>query len=158
VGVLQADEPRRCQREIGGTADRLLDIVRRQAAACALDGPRHGAGQHREPAALGIVDVGLLLDDHLAAAAAVGDQRRQVGHRARGQEQRVVLAGHAAGELLELGHGGIVTARGVAQPRRGDRCPHRRRGQGDGVAAEVVHAGRLAGGQDKKIDMFSVQE
>ena len=158
MSVLQADEPCRRQREIGGAADRLLDVVRRQEAACALDRARHGAGQHREPAALGIVDVGLLLDDHLAAAAAVGDQRRQVGHGARRQEQRVVLAGQYGGQPLELGHGGIVAARGIAQPRRGDRCPHRRRGQGDGVAAEVVHAGRLAGGQDKKIDMFSVQE
>ncbi len=93
VRVLEANEPRRCQRQVGGPADRWLDVVWCEKAARALDRARHGAGQDREPTALGIVDMGRLLDDHLAAAAVVGDQRRQVGHGARRQEQRLVLAG-----------------------------------------------------------------
>ncbi len=78
------------------------------------------------------------LDDHLAAMHLVREQRGEISHRARGQEQRIVLARELARHTFELEHGGIVTARRIAQRRRGDGRHHGRRGQGDGVAAKVM--------------------
>ena len=121
VGVLQADEPRRRQREVRGPLD---GAPRRPAtiedAAVALDRARDRAGHGRQTAALGVVDMGRLLDDDLAAAAVVGDHGGEVGHRAGRHEQRVVLAGHLAGQALQL-----VDRRDRRRARRRPAAPRR---------------------------------
>src|SRR5262249_32688163 len=71
-----------------------------------------------------VVDVRGLLDDDLAATAAMRDDRRQVGHGAGRQEQSVVLAGQAGGEALEFVDGRIITPPRVAEARLHDGRHH----------------------------------
>ena len=88
--------------------------------------------------------MGRLFDDHLAAAAVVGQQSREIGHRAGGNEQRIVLACQFSRDRFELVDGRIIAAPGVAQRRGCDRRHHLRRRQRHAVASEIVHLQRAA--------------
>ena len=64
-----------------------------------------------------------------------------VGHDARGHEQRGRLADPRREGLLERPHRRILAVVVVADLGLGHGAAHRRRGPGDGVAAQVDHVG-----------------
>ena len=138
VGIFEADQPGRCQRGLAALYDGGLHIVRVKRAVIAFDRARDRRGKNGKPAALGIVDVGGRLDDHLAAVAPVRDDRRQVGHRPRRQEQRVILAGQLRDQAFELVDGRIIAAAGISQRSGGGRSHHACGRQRYRVASEVV--------------------
>ena len=88
---------------------------------------------------------GRLVDDHvvlatgdgLLAAGEVGHLGDEVAHRPAGDEQAGFLAEQLGGALLERDDRRVVAEDVVAELGLGHRAAHRRRGVGDGVAAQV---------------------
>ena len=83
------------------------------------------------------------VEQHLAAAPGVGEQRHKVRHRAARDEQRGLLAGDCGGRLLQPAHGRIALARIVAELGAAHRLAHLLGRQRDGVASQVDHGAFL---------------
>ena len=99
---------------------------------------------HRGAAALFVEeDVGLIPQDDLVPAAAVGQQADQVGHGPAGHEQGRFLAGHFRRQGLQAAHGRVFAENIVAQFGLRHGPPHGFGGLGDRVRAQVdrVHSG-----------------
>ena len=126
VGVLDRDDPRAGRvRRVAG-ADRLADLLGREAARLAAERPRHQAGEHRRPAELGDEDVRVLLGDDLLARLGERAQRDLVRHRRRRDEDRLLLPEQLRRAALELVHGRVLAPLLVADLGRGDRGAHLR--------------------------------
>ena len=142
-GVLQAQQPGAGEVMVG----RLHGRLGRSEVDHAVVAPRHRLGldgaEHRPAASLVHVRVGVVADDVLVAAPAVGEQPAQVALRAAGHEQRGLLAEQRGRGLLELVDGGILSVHVVAHDGCGHSGPHGCRGLGDGVGAKVDHMIKL---------------
>ena len=142
-GVLQAQQPGAGEVMVG----RLHSRLGRSQVDHAVVAPRHRLGldgaEHRPAAALVHVRVGVVADDVLVAAPAVGEQPAQVALGAAGHEESGLLAEQRGRGRLELVDGGILSVHVVAHDGCGHGGPHGRRGLGDGVGAKVDHMIRL---------------
>ena len=82
-------------------ADRGVDVVERQRAVGLVG---HGVGlqpgQRRHAADFVQEDMRLIAHDDFVAALAVGEQRHQVAHAARGHKERGFVASHGSGHFL----------------------------------------------------------
>ena len=146
-GVLQAQQPGAGEMRVV-RLDRALHRVERQRAIGRVHkGLRLDRAQHRGTAAFVFVGVGVHADEVFVAALAVRHQRQQVGLGAAGHEQAGLEAEIVGQTPLQRVDGRILAVDVVADLGARDRLAHRRRGAGDGVAAQVdpVHRCKARG-------------
>jgi hypothetical protein len=142
--VLQADEPgRRVQQRPVGVPDGVDDPGEVHGAVGVVG---HGPGVHAaeggDAAVLVDVDVGGVAEDDLAAAdVAVREDGDEVGHGARGHEQRGLLAQERGHLRLEAARGGVRAQNVVVDVGRGHGGAHGVGRLGDRVRPEVHHVG-----------------
>jgi hypothetical protein len=84
------------------------------------------------------------VEQHLATAPGVREQRHQVRHRAARDEDRRLLAEPGGGGRFQAANGRIALARVVAQLGAAHRLAHLLGRQRDGVASQIDH-GLLTG-------------
>jgi hypothetical protein len=65
--------------------------------------------------------------------------RGKIGHRARWNENSVILAGQLGAKSFKLVDCWVVAARGIAQRRTRDCHHHVRRRQSDRIASEIAN-------------------
>jgi len=142
--VLQADEPgRRVQQRPAAAPDGGHDLVDVHGAVGVVG---HGLGVDAadggDTAVLVDVDVRGVAEDDLAAPdVAVHEDGDEVGHGARGHEQRGLLA-HERGHLrLEAARGRVGAQDVVVDVGRGHGGAHGVGGLGDRVRPQVHHLG-----------------
>ena len=135
--VFHADELRLGEVAVRGL-DRLFD-GRQGQRAVRLEGQRLrlDAAEDGRAAALEAVGVGLLAGDVFVAARAVGQQRREIGLGAAGDEQARLEAKPLRAFAFELVDRWIFAVDVVAYLGLGHRGAHGRRGLGDGVRAQI---------------------
>ena len=93
--------------------------------------------EHRRAALFVEEDVGLRVQEDLVAALRQGVERDLVGHRARGAEDRRLLAEQSRRLVLQAVDGRVVPEDVVTDLGRGHRPTHLRPRLGDRVAAHV---------------------
>ena len=136
-GVFQTQQARTGEMRII-RLDRRRDVGDCHAPSRVLQqGLRLHAAEHGRTAAFIAVGMGQLADDVLVAAPAVRQDAAQIALRARGHEERGLLAGQLGDALLQRVDGRVVAEDIVAQRRCQHRLAHGRRRPGDGVAAQV---------------------
>ncbi len=131
--VLEANEPRRRPREVAAVADRLLDVGRRQEAALARDRPRHGASRTESPPPSNCrcaPSPRRSLSPPRQPCAINADRLAMVPDGTNSASSLPVVAQASRSSSATVGSS--PRARCIAQPRRGDRRAHLRRGQGNG--------------------------
>jgi hypothetical protein len=124
--------------------DRGFHLLRREHAAHAVEQLEQHAADRGAGAGFGDVGVRGAIEDHLVAVARPEQDPDQVALRARGEEDRGLLAEEVGGHRLEQVDGGVLAQHVVAHRRLGHEAPHLGRRPGRGVAAEVDQAGGLA--------------
>ena len=136
VRVFQADQPRADEVIVLGP-DQAAELIDVQHAGLAFDRPGHDAAELGERPLLVVVDVAAGFADELVARLAVNPHADLVGHRPRRHEQGRLLAQNLRRQLLQPIAGRIDVDHVVVDLGIGHRLPHRGRGAGDGVGAEV---------------------
>jgi hypothetical protein len=142
VGVLEANHAGRrmvvevvvVRRRVDGGVDRLQG---QRAVGVGTNRVEHESAQRRCGPVLVVVDMRLVAEDDLAAAVAVGEERREIAHRAAGHEERGVPAGHPGGERFESVDGRIVAEHVVPNLGAHHRIAHGGRREGHGIASQV---------------------
>ena len=81
--------------------------------------------------------MGLVADDDLVAAPAVGQKGDEVALGAAGCEHRRFFVQQLRGYVLKAVHGWVLTEYVIAQLRLGHRPAHLRRRQRDGIATQI---------------------
>ena len=142
VGVLEADDARWRVVEVVVVVRRQVDggpqrVEGQRAVGMRPHRVKHHAPQRRRRPVLVVIDVRLVAQDDLAAAAAVRQQRGEVAHRAARDEDRGLLARHPGGQRLQPVHGRIVAEHIVTHLRRRHGLAHGRSRDGHGVASQV---------------------
>jgi hypothetical protein len=139
VRGLDADQ--RGRKLVGGElrAEPLLDLDEIGRAARRGDRAIEKPGERGDAAHLAAHDVAIAVEQHLAAAPGVGEQRHQIRHRAAGDEQGGLLAGDRGGHLFQPPHGRIALARVVAELGAAHRLAHLLGRQGHCVASQIDH-------------------
>ena len=138
VGVLDGDQAGDRLVRVGRVAEGGVDVGRvDRAVRPVLE--RADARPDDDRVAGRLVDdhVVLAAGDRLLAAREVGHLGDEVAHRPRGDEQAGFLAEQLGGAFLEGVDRRVVAEDVVADLGLGHRPAHRRRGVGDGVAAQV---------------------
>ena len=129
-----------------GAVDRVLERLRGEHAAVAVDLGDHRAGELGRAAGLGDQRVGVAPDEHpLAAGADVQADGDLVAHRPAGQEERRLVAQQRRDALLEGARRRVRAALLVADLGRGDGGAHGRRGARLRVGVEVDERHRPRG-------------
>jgi hypothetical protein len=135
VRVLERDE-RGAGQPVGDRSHRRFDLRDAERPAAPRLGelhPRPG----RAAARLVLLAVRALADDHFVAAPTVQEQRELVRHRARGYEERGLLAEERRRLRLERLRARVLAVDVVADLRLGHHAAHGGRGPRDGVGAEI---------------------
>ena len=125
---------------------RARDRLGVEDAGGRVHGPDLHAGDDGGGSRLVLDDMALLAQDDLAAARAPGEEGELVAEGARGHEEGGFLAHALGGAGLELVDRRVVAVDVVADGGGGHGLPHRGRGPGDGVGAQVdvFHAASVA--------------
>ncbi len=138
VGVLQAQQPRRCAiRDL--RADHRCHLVGLEQATRGDDRARQGAGERRHRPHLEVVDVAARLDHDLAGRVGVEMDRDLVAHGSGGDEDRGLALELGGRQLLEPANGGVLAVDVVADLGLGHGLAHGRGRLGDRVGAEIDH-------------------
>ena len=136
VRVLDLDEGRRRIEQVTSRLVGVNELVRREDAAGADLGELH-TGVRRAAAGLVPDGVALAADDHVVARTGERAQRHLVGHRARRQPERRLLAEQLGDALLQRVDRRVFAELIVADVGRGHRGAHAGRGIRDGIGAEI---------------------
>src|SRR6516164_3146312 len=108
-----------------------------QEAVRSPEGPRHTTGKSGHRCHLVIEDVRPLFTNDLLAVPGVDLDRRLITHRSRGNKQASLTAEELGGVFLEAVNSWVLAINIIADVCLGHSATHRRRGTGDGVAAQV---------------------
>ena len=140
VGVLDLHQRRRRKHRQAARLDRGFELVRgEQPAPSDLDQLHAGVGR----GAAGLVPAGVRLaaGDDLVARPRQHAQRHLVGHRARRQPERRLLAQQLRAALLQQVRRRVLAVLAVAHRGGGHRRAHGVGGAGDGVGTQVDGVG-----------------
>jgi hypothetical protein len=133
------DGHRPVARYKGHRAEVSNDLANREQSPFRIDGADHAAaepGHHRE---FVIQQVGARIANHLLSVLREQLDGDRVPHGAGRNEQGRRLAGDFGGALFQAVDGGIFTIHVVAHFGFEHGAPHRRRGLGNGIAAQIDH-------------------
>jgi len=140
-GVLKSQQTR-ARKVVVDRLDCSRDLVQRNRAVRGIfQRLRLDAAEYRGAAALELVGVGKLTHQVFVPPATMGHQGAQIRLRPGRKEQPRLFACPFRDHRLQPQHGGIVAPDIVADFGRQHRLAHARRRAGDGVAAQVDHAG-----------------
>ena len=117
----------------------LADDVEIRCAAFRGDRAVEQAGERGDAAHLATQDVAVAVEQHLAAAPGVREQRHQIRHRAARDEQSGLLAGFRRGQFLQPPYRRVALARVIAELRAPHRLAHLLGREGHGIASQVDH-------------------
>ncbi len=136
VGVLDPDEPAPRVVDVR-PPDRCPERLRPNVAPVRVDDRRRHPRDGGEPAGLVVEDVRVAVEEHLVARPAVDEERDEVRHRARQEEQRRLRPEALGDHRLEARDRRVLAVRVVAELRGRHRRAHPGRRQRLGVAPEV---------------------